>query len=565
MHKRIYIRPKRAVFVRFFVANNPKLRRPAGFFIPRSEDNVEKRLTQKKRDLALAYLKTGNATAAYYAAYPDFAGKRKTATEKASRILNEPDVQEYLESLRQKIAAPQIMTLRELGQFWTTVIKQPLNTTADRLLASRTLAQYAVKVFENKQTQSAPQEPAPRPAKTADFASFCVAAGYPRPYPKQCEMAKLVRREGPRLLLGARGYGKTDYGVICNVAWALLQNPADTWLILTKEKERGAEILGEISRILKENGAVLAKDSTRRLVLQGHKDKDPNVAALPLRSRSFRGRHPKHIVCDDLITPDDVSKAERDKVEAVREELMKLTPNVIFIGQPAHAKDVYAKIRHLPGVEKMEVPYGSIPQLDADLEAQRAAGISEESIQASYFLRISETERIPFAGLQTVEFFPSGGCAGFVDPSHEGGDYTAFAFGAANFDNFVVGGFAWPKAWDDCVEDIVAVMKAYGVRRFAFETNGLGKHPVLMLRQMGANVAQWKSDTNKHGRILNAASHKPDLRLSRYLPPVLQKPPFRQAQKAFNDMVLDYEYKAEHDDAPDALAGLLMFIGLIKK
>lgn len=543
----------------------PYPRRPAGFFIPRSEDNVEKRLTQKKRDLALAYLKTGNATAAYYAAYPDFAGKRKTATEKASRILNEPDVQEYLESLRQKIAAPQIMTLRELGQFWTTVIKQPLNTTADRLLASRTLAQYAVKVFENKQTQSAPQEPAPRPAKTADFASFCVAAGYPRPYPKQCEMAELVRREGPRLLLGARGYGKTDYSVICNVAWALLQNPADTWLILTKEKERGAEILGEISRILKENGAVLAKDSTRRLVLQGHKDKDPNVAALPLRSRSFRGRHPKHIVCDDLITPDDVSKAERDKVEAVREELMKLTPNVIFIGQPAHAKDVYAKIRHLPGVEKMEVPYGSIPQLDADLEAQRAAGISEESIQASYFLRISETERIPFAGLQTVEFFPSGGCAGFVDPSHEGADYTAMAIGAMNFDNFVVAGFAWPKAWDDCVEDIGRVCMAYNVAKFAFETNGVGKHPVVMFRRNGANVAEWRSDTNKHGRILNAASFKGHLKLASYLPPALSTPAFRQAQQTFNNMVLEYEYKAEHDDAPDALANLMMYLGLVKK
>ena len=84
-----------------------------------------------------------------------------------------------------------------------------------------------------------------------EFADFCEAAGYPRPFPKQIEMAELVRGDGPRLLLGSRGYGKTDYGVTCNIPYCLLDDPSDTWLILTKEKDRGQEVLSEISRILK--------------------------------------------------------------------------------------------------------------------------------------------------------------------------------------------------------------------------------------------------------------------------------------------------------------------------
>lgn len=537
-----------------------------GVFYSPSETNVqEKRLTQRKQDLAIAYLQTGNATAAYFVAYPNFTGTRETAASNACRVLKEPLVQEFLEKLRAKAAKPTIATMQEVGEFYTTIMRDKKQFVGDRLSAARGVMLYAkqTQVFDNKQAE--PTERAEQTQVSGSFADFCEQAGYFRPFPKQTEMAEFVRQSGARLLLGARGYGKTDYGVICGVAWALLHNPEDTFLIVTKEKQRGQDILGEIARILQEQGKELEKNNSNLITLAGHKGKDPNVAVLPLRSKSFRGRHPKHIICDDIITPDDVSAAERAKVEAVLAELMKLTQNVILIGQPAHAKDVYAKMRRLAGVQKIELPYGSIPQLDHDLEAQRAAGISEASIQASYFLQISESERMPFANLGSVNFFPSGGCSGFVDPSHEGTDYTAFAVGAMNFDQFVVAGFAWQKAWDDCLEDIAEVMRAYNVAKFAFETNGLGKHPVLLLRQMGAKVAEWKSTTNKHGRIMNAATFRDHIKLADFLPPQLQKPSFRTAQKAFNDMVIGYEYKAEHDDAPDALANLLMYLGMVKK
>ena len=521
------------------------------------------KLNKQQEDFAQAVLTEKTAVAAWKKSHPDSKASPKTAKEKASRLLQNPKVAQRIAELREEAAGPAIMTLNDILIFWSLTTQNGSEDIFARLSASNSLARHYYKLEGVKKTA---EESAQKATKTADdFAQFCERHAYPRPYPKQVEMAEFVQGSGPRLVLGSRGYGKTDYAVICAPAWQILHNPQDTYLILTKEKARGTEIIGEIARILTEEGVPLAKSSSLRLVIAGHTGKDPNVAVLPLRSKSFRGRHPKHIICDDLITPDDVSKAERDKVEAVRAELMKLTENVCFIGQPAHAKDVYAKLRKLPGVKKMEVPYGSIPQLDVDLDAQRAAGISEESIQASYFLQISESERVPFAGVEIVNFFPAGSCVGFVDPSHEGADYTAMAIGAMNFDNFVVSGFAWPKAWDDCVEDIGRVCMAHNVAKFAFETNGVGKHPVVMFRKNGANVAEWRSDTNKHGRILNAASFKGHLKLASYLPPALSTPAFRQAQQTFNNMVLEYEYKAEHDDAPDALANLMMYLGLVKK
>lgn len=525
---------------------------------------MAQRITENKRNFALAYFEEKNATAAYLRAYSNFSGKRETAKKRAHELLHDPTVLEELARLRKQIETPRILKLSELGEFWSQIIQDGGADIKSRISASKALAQYAFRVFEKNKGE--PEDTAILSVPQAeDFAEFCERAGYPRPFAKQTEMAHFVLEDGPGLLLGSRGYGKTDYCIICYLAFCLVNDPTRTFLVLTKERERGVEILGEIARILKENGVQLEKDSAARIVIAGHKNKDPNVAVLPLRSKSFRGRHPQHILCDDLITPDDVSNAERDRVEAVRAELMKLTQNVCFIGQPAHAKDVYAKLRKLPGVRLMEVPYGMIPQLDHDLEAQRAAGVSEASIQASYFLQIAESERMPFAGLEYVPFFPAGSSAGFVDPSHMGNDYTAFAVGAMNFDNFVVCGFAWPRAWDDCLEEIVSVSKALNCQKFAFETNGVGKHPVLMLRKNGARVAEWRSDTNKHGRILNAAGFREHIKLCNWLPPALQQSTFREAQQAFNNMVVDYEYKAEHDDAPDALANLMMYLGMVKK
>ena len=58
--------------------------------------------------------------------------------------------------------------------------------------------------------------------KVLNFYDLCNLAGYPRPYPAQVEMKDyLIKTPGVHLLLGSRGYGKTDYAVIMGCAEAI--------------------------------------------------------------------------------------------------------------------------------------------------------------------------------------------------------------------------------------------------------------------------------------------------------------------------------------------------------
>jgi len=59
-------------------------------------------------------------------------------------------------------------------------------------------------------------------AKPRTFEEFCETAKYPAPFPKQKEMREFGMRPGaPRLLLGSRGYGKTDYVTMLGVAYEI--------------------------------------------------------------------------------------------------------------------------------------------------------------------------------------------------------------------------------------------------------------------------------------------------------------------------------------------------------
>lgn len=68
----------------------------------------------------------------------------------------------------------------------------------------------------------------------------------------------------PRLILGARGYGKTDYVTICGSGYKLLQNKQFKVLLITKENERGKEIVAEIREGLSRNGVKFANRAKRK-------------------------------------------------------------------------------------------------------------------------------------------------------------------------------------------------------------------------------------------------------------------------------------------------------------
>jgi hypothetical protein len=255
---------------------------------------------------------------------------------------------------------------------------------------------------------------------------------------------------------------------------------------------------------------------------------------------------------DDPVTEDDTSEAVRLVVEKKYNELYKLTKDVMIIGQPAHKFDLYAKLR--PLLLKIEMPFGSIPELDHDLEAQRAAGIDEKSIQASYFLKIVSEGATPFDNLQRIAAYPNTPSVAFIDPSHEGRDYTAISILTSYFDGIAVVGYAWQKAWNHCLDDLDPVLKKHNVGRMAFETNALGDMPIEILRKAFKNIGivGRRSTNNKHSRIMAAGAYAHKIFLS------------DDSMKIYKDQVSQYEYGAKHDDCPDSLATCMEWLGLVR-
>lgn len=392
--------------------------------------------------------------------------------------------------------------------------------------------------------------------KKVSFSEFCIKAGYPPPYAKQCEMLEFAINDHaePGLLLGARKYGKTDYVTVLGVAYDIyLNGTATSNLIITKSKIRNTAIMEEIANALKANGVELEKENASCVRVKGMIGKDHSAEALTIRS-SFRGRHPKRALMDDPVTEEDVSAAQRALVERKYNELVKLTKNVRIIGQPAHAFDLYAKLRPLLK-RKLEVPWGTIPELDDDLEAMKLAGVDPGSIEMSYHLRVPVTGNNPFGAIKYIDKFENGDCVAFIDPS-DGGDYTAVSIVRGYMNGVMVQGRAWKLPWYNCLEEMLKEFKKRGVRRICFETNHSGTQPLDQLRSvfgpLGIGVVGVHSDTNKHATIMNAGSFAHLIHLS------------KESDQAYTGQVVQYEYGAEFDDSPDSLARCLVWMGLVK-
>lgn len=396
--------------------------------------------------------------------------------------------------------------------------------------------------------------------KLKTFEEFCQAASYPLPYAKQIEMVKFaLGGTGPRLVLGARGKGKTDYITILGVAY---ESYCDWFngvhefsaLIITKSALRNKSIIREIKLALTANGVPLEISNSDVIRVEGLKGKDDSFSVLPLTSAQFRGRHPRLVVMDDPVTPDDVSETARRKAMEVYYEATQLVSNVVVIGQPVHKLDLYQKLRKL--VPTFELKHGEIPELDADLDLLRLSGVSDAVIKASHFLEIDESASVSFAKIKSLPKYPGTDSVAFLDPSFLGNDYCALACITGYFDGIAVKGHCWQNAWYNIVDLVVAKLTENGARRLIIECNSLGEEPLIRfreaLRHTTIGVGGVYSTDNKQARILNAAAYSELIHLC------------EDSDDEFKRQVREYDPTSKHDDAPDALATGMQAIGLVK-
>ncbi len=433
-------------------------------------------------------------------------------------------------------------------RMWETALGNNKGSVVMQIWLSKNLLGFRDRIEELQAPGPGTSQP-----RNKTFVQFCEASGYPNPYPKQVEMMDFgMNSTGARLLLGSRGYGKTDYVVILGLAYRIYRDEAFTSLIITKSDERNTAMLNEIAKSLKANGVSLEKHNASCIRVIGLTGKDNSVSTVTVGTSSLRGRHPKIAVLDDPVTDEDISESTRKKVQRVYNEVSKLCPDVLVIGQPVHKYDLYETLR--PLLKKLEVPHGSIPELDHDIEAQRLAGVDEASIQASYFLKVAVEGTTPFDKIQYIDAMPTGGTSVcFMDPS-DGGNDTAITVFKQYLEGIAVVGFTWKRAWNHCLDDMLPIFKKFGVAKLCFETNKHGQQPLDVLRTVfpGIGVVGRNSNSNKHSRIMAAGTYAHQIFLS------------KQSDRNYIEHTVKYEYGAKIDDAPDSLATGLEWIGLIR-
>lgn len=458
-----------------------------------------------------------------------------------------------------KRSALTVLTANALVGAWRRKEFGTVNQILDRIVGRAAI----VVRDENK-----PATPVEDKSKPRTYEEFVEKAQYPKPFPKQLEMREFGMRAGPpRLLLGARGYGKTEYVTVLGVAYEIYLDyfwpqdvsgkPTDTTLIMTKDAQRNAAMVEEIQKACEANGVVFEKANASCLRVKGLHGLNHTVSTVTVGTTKLRGKHPKRIVMDDPVTEDDVSEAVRKRVQRKYNELYKLSKNILVIGQPAHKADLYGTLRTI--LNKLEIPHGEIPELDADLEAMKLAGISPESISASYHLKVISETGFPMENVQLIDAYPVGDSFAFIDPAfgtNSGGDYTAMTVLRGYFDGVAVQGHVWRKAWNHCIDEMVAKLVSLGVKRLGFETNSLGDMPLNILRGLlaphGIGVVGKCSTNAKHSRIMNAGAYAHAIHLS------------KQSDRVYIEQVVNYEYGAKNDDAPDSLASCLELVGLVK-
>lgn len=396
---------------------------------------------------------------------------------------------------------------------------------------------------------------APTAVPKVSFEQFCINAGYPPPFPKQIEMKDfVVRGTEPRMLLGTRGIGKTEYTTILGVAYEIYLDPDDTTILGTKVQTSGRRMLKAAARALEANGVELEISNTNEIRVVGCTRKENNIMLVTIGSGGFRTNHPKRVVFDDPVVPGYVAESDREEVKIAYEEAIKLTKNIAIIGQPVDFRDLYAHLRGI--VKTMEVPYGSIPELDHDLDAQRAAGVDEKSIQASYFLKVSPEGDASFHDIQRIPKFPTSEPAyAFIDPA-DGGDYTAIGGFGPYFEGMAIVGRAFRKAWHNCLPEIYEFCERYNVKKLGFETNKFGTDPLTKLRELlaplGISVEGKYTHSNKEARIALAAQFSKSMHLS------------KESDVEFIRQVVEYAHDAKYDDSPDAIATFLEWAGKIR-
>ncbi|MBE6457580.1 MAG: hypothetical protein E7011_02110 [Alphaproteobacteria bacterium] len=280
---------------------------------------------------------------------------------------------------------------------------------------------------------------------------------------------------------------------------------------------------------------------------------------------SITGKHFNDVTTDDIVDKDDrYSEAERTKTHRFLDEL----ENTLNRGgvranfcTPWHRNDGTTRFKNVH-----KYPVGVTGLFTAAQLEQKKRSMAPELYAINYELDLSAANESLFAKItKKDDWNPNGTVFAYLDPSHKGGDYTAFCIGAMCFQRLQITGFVWKKPYYEIFDngDFLKYCQYFGVSDITIETNGVGDMPVRLARELSnesmgglVSVRGVHNTMPKIARIQAAAAFCNSVDIVTF-DDVAEN-------REFVSQVCDYDASASHDDAPDSVAGLMEAMRLIR-
>ena len=262
-------------------------------------------------------------------------------------------------------------------------------------------------------------------------------------------------------------------------------------------------------------------------------------------SGAITGKHADVVITDDIVTTDDrTSKAERDRIVRVYDELQNIRNpggRIINTGTPWHPEDAIS--RRMPNVQRFDCYTTGL--LTKDKLAQLKASMAPSLFAANYELRHIASENAlfatepPFTDDETLIY---DGIA-HIDAAYGGEDYTAFTCAKRDGDTIYLYGKLWQKHVDTCMDAIFADCDRLRCQPIHVENNGDKGYLFRELRKQGYTARAYHESMNKHYKISTF--------LRKWWKNIVV---LEGTDPAYISQIHDYTEDAEHDDAPDSAA-----------
>ena len=262
---------------------------------------------------------------------------------------------------------------------------------------------------------------------------------------------------------------------------------------------------------------------------------------------SLTGKHYDIIFTDDIVNlKDRGSRAERENTKDKYREIKNLVNRggkIFNTGTPWHVDDAF---QLMPEPERW--PWDKTGLMTKEQYDEIAEVTTPSLLAANYQLRHIPSDDVIFTSPKTgadIKMVMDG--TAHVDAAYYGEDFTAFSVMTIHDGVRYVYGRLWRKHVQDASQQIVEECKRLRVGRVFMESNADKGYAARDFKSAGLRVSSYHESENKHIKIVT------------HLKGVWKDIVFCDGtDQAYINQICDYTEDAEHDDAPDSLACLVM-------